>query len=247
MIENKRVLALIPARAGSKRVKGKNIRAFNGEPLIAWTINAALNSKYLDLVALSSDCEQSKEIASRLGVAIPFTRPHALATDTASSVDVALHALTHYANDKEHFDLLILLQVTSPLRTPGDIDAAIELYAAKEAKAVVSVSATNYPPAWTGRLGADLAMDEFIAKCQLSTRSQDLEAHYGINGAIYIIDVAGLTATRSFFPDQGCYAYIMPRARAVDIDDEFDFQLAELIAANYSHSSIRDATAPQHY
>ena len=173
MYNNKEVLAIIPARGGSKRLPGKNIKDLNGKPLIAWTIDAALRSKYIDKSVVSTDDEIIAEISQKYGAEVPFIRPKELATDTASSIDVILHAINFYKTKGEPFEYVILLQPTSPLRTTEDIDHAFEMLN-EETKAIVSVCETEHPPLWSNTLPKDLSMKDFLAKEILNKRSQDL-------------------------------------------------------------------------
>ena len=127
MIGQQRLLAIIPARGGSKRLPGKNIMDLAGKPLIAWTIEAALNSKYIDRVVVSTDDQEISNVSIKYGVEVPFLRPKSLATDDASSIDTIINVLGEIKIIDQHYEYIVLLQPTSPLRTEIDIDKAIEL------------------------------------------------------------------------------------------------------------------------
>ncbi|APG23789.1 acylneuraminate cytidylyltransferase family protein [Syntrophotalea acetylenica] len=228
MFDGRRILALIPARGGSKGLPGKNIRELAGRPLLAWSIEAARQSRYVDVVALSTDSRDIAEVAEAEGVPVPFLRPAHLATDSASSFDALVHALDWYAGNGERFDLVVWLQPTSPLRTAADIDQAIELYFEKQADAIVSVCETDHHPWWSNTLSADGNMAGFLRHEVLNTNRQELPVYYRLNGAIYLGAPELLREQRSFF-GRATYAYVMSRERSVDIDDLIDFRLAECL------------------
>lgn len=228
MYKGRRILALVPARGGSKGLPGKNIRPLGGKPLLAWSIEAARQSPYIDRCVLSTDCETIAAAGRAAGAQVPFMRPAELATDTAASMDVFLHAL---AQNGEEFDLLLVLQPTSPLRTGADIDAALDLYAQRDATAVVSVCPVDHHPWLSNVLPADGCMSTFLRPEVASSRRQDLPAHYRINGALYLSDVRTLRETRTFYGPR-TYALQMPPERSVDIDSLYDFRLAEACLAS---------------
>ena len=225
MYLKKRVLAIIPARKGSKRLKNKNLRDFCGEPLILKTIKAAIESKYIDQVLVSTDSEKIRNLALQNNVEAPFLRPKYLANDTAKTIDVIFHALDYYKSNKNNFDYCILLQPTSPLRTSLDIDNAVKNLT-KNVKAIVSVCKTSHSPIWSNTLPENLSMSNFIDGKFRNIRSQDLPVYYQINGSIYISEIEYLKSNNGFFGNQ-TKAFIMPKNRSVDIDDEGDFFYAE--------------------
>lgn len=225
MFKNKTFLAVIPARGGSKRLPRKNLLDLAGKPLIAWTIEAAKNSKYIDLFTVSTDDQELSYVSKKHGAEV-LTRPSELATDTASSVDVVLHALNA---QNQPYDYLILLQPTSPLRTAQHIDEAIELLFDKNANAVISVCETDHSPLWANTLPENGSMDNFIREEVKGKRSQDLPNYYHLNGAIYIINTAHIKESKSFIPARNSYAYTMSKKDSVDIDTDLDFELACLL------------------
>lgn len=228
MYKAKRILAIIPARGGSKGVPRKNIKKLLGEPLIAWTIREARQSAYLDKIIVSSDDREIIGIAERYGAEAPFVRPLHLATDKAKTIDVVLHALRWFYRHGEDYDLILVLPPTSPLRTAGDIDHAIRLLFLKRAQAVVSVCLAEYHPWWAGTLTPDGRMVNFGRNKVMNKRRQELPVFYRLNGAIYLIHREYLKKVKGFIGKQ-TYAYIMPQERSVDIDTVFDFRLAQAL------------------
>lgn len=229
MLNEGKVLALIPARAGSKRLKNKNILDLGGKPLIQWTIESAQKSEFIDDIYVSTDSKDISSLAVSLGVEMPFMRPDELASDTASSMDVVAHALSEFSALGSEYVAIVLLQPTSPLRTALDIDSAFKLMDLKGAESVVSVTECDHSPLWSNTLPDDLNMDDFIRPEVQNKRSQDLPSYYRLNGAVYVSKVPLYPRFEGFFPDSGKYAYVMPKERSVDIDDGFDLTLARAI------------------
>lgn len=225
MFNNKSFLAIIPARGGSKRLPRKNVLDLAGKPLIAWTIQAAKNSKYIDHFVVSTDDSEISEISKKIGAEV-LTRPAELATDTASSVDVVLHAI---GAQNQSYDYVILLQPTSPLRVAEHIDEAIELLFEKSANAVISVCETNHSPLWANTLPENGGMDNFSREEVKGKRSQDLPIFYQLNGAIYLVSSASLKQSKSFIQAKNSYAYIMSKKDSVDIDSDLDFEFVSLL------------------
>lgn len=232
MIDNKRVLAIIPARGGSKRLPRKNILDLAGKPLIFWTIEAALGSKYIDKVAVSTDDEEIADISKQHGAVIPFMRPNSLASDEAASIDVALHAIDFFEKNNNCYNYIILLQPTSPLRASSHIDEAIELLDSKNADAIVSVCKVEHNPLWSNILPKDGSMKDFLHNDILNKRSQDLDVYYRLNGAIYICNIDKLKEEQVFFLKDNIFAYEMNGKSSIDIDEEIDFKLAKTLLSN---------------
>lgn len=224
MHKYKTFLAIIPARGGSKRLPRKNVRDLAGKPLIAWTIEAGLKSKYLDQVIVSSDDEEILEISRQYG-ADTIKRPDELASDTATTFD----AIKHTIDSLEKYDYVVLLQPTSPLRNSEHIDEAIELLLKKQADAIVSVCEVDHSPLWANTLPEDGNMSHFIRDEVKNKRSQDLEKYYHLNGAIYICKTHKLLDEKSFMLKENIFAYKMDRESSVDIDESLDFSLAEIL------------------
>jgi CMP-N-acetylneuraminic acid synthetase len=225
MYKDKTILAIIPARGGSKRLPNKNILNLCGKPLVAWTIESALNSKYISSIILSSDDDRILEIGKKYNINA-VKRPQELSNDTAKSVDVVLY---HLYQVKNKFDYVILLQPTSPLRTSKHIDESIEYLFEKNADAVVSVCEMEHSPLWANTLPEDLCMKNFLKDDVKDKRSQDLPKYYRLNGSIYIAKVEKLLEQKTFFLKENIYGYLMDKYSSVDIDDEFDFKIAECI------------------
>lgn len=225
MYKNKRILALIPARAGSKRIKGKNIRLLLGKPLIAWTIEQAMKSKYIDEIIVSTEDEKIAGISRRHGAGVPFMRPRKLATDKAKGIDVVFHAIDWFRKNKDLYDIVVLLQPTSPLRRGIDIDNAIRFFFLKGASAIVSVCDVGYRPLWSNILPENGCMKNFIRK---NHGKRETRGYHMINGAIYMAYFDYVKKHKGFYGND-TFAYIMPQERSVDIDTEVDFRIAECL------------------
>ena len=232
MIKGGKLLALITARGASKRLPKKNILKLANKPLIAWTIEASLKSHYIDEVIVSTDDVEIAEISRSYGADVPFIRPPELATENASSIDVLKHAVLTLNNLDRHFDYLILLQPTSPLRKATHINEAIKMYVDKKAMVVISVCEVSHPIEWTGLLPDDLSIGDFFSQESQGKRSQDLPQRYRINGAIYIINIHEFLKHNSIILKEGSYGFIMDREDSVDIDNHIDFKFAEFLIHN---------------
>lgn len=228
MYKGKTILGLIPARGGSKELPRKNIRPLLGKPLIAWTIEQALASQYLDKVIVSTDEGEIAEISKQYGANVPFMRPKELATDEAKGIKVVFHALKWLEKHNEFYDLIMLLQPTSPLRTTEDITNAIELLFIKNAQAIISVCVTEHHPYWANMLPSNGCMKDFLRPEVVNKNRQDLPIFYRLNGAIYLAYCSYLKMQKEFWGSK-TYAYIMSRNTSIDIDDEFDLTFAEFI------------------
>lgn len=224
MINGKKILAVIPARGGSKGVPRKNIRNFFGKPLIAWTLEEAKKSKYIDRVIVSSEDDEIINVAKKFGGDVPYIRPKQLATDFSSGIDPVLHAI----EEIPEYDYIILLQTTSPLRIVEDIDKCIEKMIRNNVPACVSVSKTEKSPTWMFSLENNNLLNPLIKNTNNSARRQDLPEFYNLNGAIYIAEKEWLTAKKTFLTSE-TIAYIMPQNRSYDIDTENDFIICEFL------------------
>ncbi|MGL4515591.1 MAG: cytidylyltransferase domain-containing protein [Shewanella sp.] len=220
-------IAIIPARGGSKRLPNKNILPFAGKPLIIWTIEAALNSQLFDMVLVSTDSPVIAEISCNAGAMVPLLRPSELASDTATTNDVITHMVEWLEATYSSVARVTILQPTSPLRDAYNIQEAMALYDDKKASAVISVCELEHPIQYCNTLGADLTMKDFIT-IDANLRSQDLRPYYRLNGAIYIFDRKHVGKLSSIYGDNS-FAYIMSKLMSVDIDDTFDFTMAEFI------------------
>lgn len=225
MIKNKTVLAIIPARGGSKGVPRKNIRELGGKPLIAWTIEAAKKSNYIDRLILSSEDPEIIAIAKQWGCEVPFVRPQELAQDETPGIDPILHGIETL---QEKYDYVILLQVTSPLRTVEDIDGCLELAIREDAISCVSVTEPDKSPYWMYKMSkGNYRLDPLIPQDRDFSCRQELPEVYALNGAIYVNRCEDLLKTKKMIQSE-TIGYIMPKERSIDIDTE-----ADLIFLNY--------------
>jgi len=222
------VIAIIPARGGSKGLPGKNIRPLCGKPLIAHAIDCAKNSKHIDRVIVSTDDAAIADVARKYGAEIPFMRPEYLATDTAQAVDNYIYTINRLAQESnQSIDAFAVLLPTTPLRTSEDVDGAIEMFMAKQADSVISYTPEAHPVRWHKYLDKNKAFVD-IFDATLANR-QDLQTSYYPNGAVYVFRAA-LIKDRKYYSDKS-YAYVMPRNRSIDIDTLEDFQYAEFLMA----------------
>jgi len=229
MYKNRSILGIIPARSGSKGLPGKNIMSLCGKPLISWTIREALLSKYLDKVIVSTDDNKIALISRKYGADVPFLRPKKLATSSSKIIDVLIHAINYLENKDQNYQLIMLLQPTSPLRKAQDIDGAIELLFKKKAKSIVSVCPSEHHPWWSDTLTKDERLTNFLKQIDLHKNRQHLPKFYRINGAIYLVYIEFLKKNKSFFSKE-TFAYLMPIERSVDIDNQLDFEFAKVLA-----------------
>lgn len=230
MINGLKVLGLITARGGSKRIKNKNLLEVNDRPLIYWSIRAGLESKYVDKVLVSSDCSDILEVSKASGSST-IKRPLEFATDEAPSYLAIEHAL----NQTTGYDVLVLLQPTSPLRTSKHIDEALEHFVNTSADSVISVTETECPTAWCNTIPDSNDLSGFIRESNKGKRSQDFETEYRVNGAIYISKVKRYLEEKDFFMDSDTYAFKMNRLDSVDIDTIDDLNYAEFLLQNSLH------------
>ena len=224
MIEKNKIVALIPARGGSKGIKNKNIIDLCGKPLISYTIQAALESKYIDKVIVSTDSQEIADVAIKYGAEVPFLRPGELASDTSKTIDAVMHAVGELEKRKEEYDILILLQATQPLRTADDIDSAIELFIKNKGQSLVSVSPVEDNPILIRTID-NLGRMNSILPMKSTCRRQDMPLYYGVNGCIYINLISELDLNTSFNDNK--IPYIMPKERSVDIDEIKDLLIAQ--------------------
>jgi CMP-N,N'-diacetyllegionaminic acid synthase len=223
-----RILCLIPARGGSKRVRGKNIRPLAGKPLIVWTIDAARDHPDICCTLVSTDDSALAQVANDAGACVPWLRPAELAGESASSIDVALHALDWYEREKDEIDGLLLLQPTSPFRTRDTVRKGIDLYKSGGQKPVIAVSRAEAHPMWTFRMEGDL-LTPFMGEDGLRLRSQDLPDAYVVNGGLYLASPSQLRSLKSFMAPQTMPLLIESPQEALDIDTEWDWWIAESV------------------
>ncbi len=217
------LLALIPARGGSKGIPGKNIRLLAGKPLIAHSIQAALQVPNLDKVVVSTDDPAVADIAKQWGADVPFLRPPELAADDTPGIAPVLHALEHFPDA----DQLLLLQPTSPLRSSADIEGILAFQRRRQCPSAVSVCASGKHPQWSYRLKETGEIAPFLT-LSLNHCRQELEPAYALNGALYLCDRDWLQNYKSFV-GPGTLGYPMPPERSVDIDTPLDWLWAETL------------------
>lgn len=233
MYEGKKILTLIPARGQSKGLPRKNIRHLGEKPLIAWTIEAAKKSIYIDRLIVSTDDKEIADCSVQYQADVPFMRPKELAEDDSKMKDVISHAIKWVEdNDSNIYDILILLQPTSPLRTSEDIDEGLRLLFSKGCKAVVSVCQSEHSVYWMNTIPSNGCMKDFLRPEIKNKNRQEFPIFYRLNGAIFLGDIEYVKKQGSFIGND-TFAYIMPKERSIDIDDEFDFKLAEYLLKNY--------------
>jgi len=227
---DKSILAIIPARGGSKGVPRKNIRMLAGRALLAWTVTEAKKSRYIDRLILSSEDREIISVALALGCEVPFVRPAELAQDDTPGIEPVLHALQALP---ERYDYVVLLQPTSPLRLVEDIDGCIAMCIEKDASACVSVTEPANNPYWMYRLSPEGVLRPLFAQDEIPARRQDLPPVYALNGAVYVARCDWLLKKRTFLSDETT-AFIMPPGRSLDVDTEMDLQLCECLLKNLS-------------
>lgn len=227
MYKGHKILCVIPARRGSKGLPGKNIKNLLGKPLIAYTIEQAKRSKYIDRIIVSTDGRRIADISRRYGAEVPFIRPKHLAGDGAGAVDVLLHAMK-WMEEKERFcfDVVMLLHATGPLRSTSDIDGCIELFFRKRVDSVISVTEAHRNP-YFNMVELKGGMAGLVKKSNFVARQQAPKV-YDINASIYIWKERALKKEKKVIL-KNCGVYIMPKERSVDIDDRLDFDVVKML------------------
>lgn len=227
MINGLKILAIIPARGGSKGIKNKNISTLGNKPLISYTIEAALTSHYIDEILVSTDSQEIAKVCEDYGDFIPFLRPAALAGDNSQIIDAVLYTLAQLRQQGREYDALVLLQPTQPFRTGADIDAALEVYAAQGQKSLASVCMMNESPILMRRI-VNGHLERLLPQAS-TVRRQDMPNYYKVNGCIYINNISELEENTSFNDNE--IPFIMERAVSLDIDTAEDLNNAEKFLA----------------
>ena len=217
------LLAIIPARGGSKGIPRKNIKKLCGKPLIAWSIEAAQKSKYIDQIIISTEDQEIADVARSYGAEVPFMRPHTLAQDDTPGIAPVLHALEKFPRIEQ----ILLLQPTSPLRTADDIDGIVNKCKERQTPAAVSVYESSKHPNWMFFCGEDEILSPFTDD-PISTRRQDLPKVFALNGALYLAKAQWLMQTESFISPE-TLGYVMPPERSADIDILLDWEWVEFL------------------
>ncbi len=226
MYKNKKILAVIPARGGSKGIPRKNLRIVGGKPLIAWTIEAAKEANYIDRLVLSSEDAEIIEVARCWGLEAPFVRPKELAGDDIPAYLAVLDAVERLPG----YDYVVMLQPAVPLRAPEDIDGCIGFCIDSKADSCVTLTETDKPPYWMYRLGDNNRLHPILKQSlNTSIQRQDLPPTYVLNGAVCIAKTEWFIEQRKF-KSQSTIGYLMPRERSADIDTELDMAICEFLA-----------------
>lgn len=226
MYKNKKILAVIPARGGSKGIPEKNIVEVNGRPLIDYTISEALKSKYLDNVIVSTDSEKIAEIAKKCGAEVPFLRPKNLAEDQSKTIDVLINLINQLTATDIFYDYIVLLQPTQPLRKSFHIDEAIKLAIDNEYKSLLSVNLVQEHPILVRTIDNQGRLKNLL-NINSTVRRQDFPTYYKVNGAIYINKIDDDFNENTSLNDNQ-YSYIMDKEYDLDIDDPLDLEVLKI-------------------
>lgn len=224
------MLAIIPARGGSKGIPGKNIKLLCGKPLIIYTIEAAVAAKTIDRIILSTDDPEIAKTVSKYDVEIPFMRPKELAQDNSLAIDNYIYTIERLNREFNcNYEEFVVLLPTVPLRTSEDIDKAVELFSQTNAESVISCTTLHHPLEWIFSINDDgiIQRNNEIDIKKMMNRQESKHA-YIPNGAVYVFKYSLLKEKNSYYSDQ-TYAYVMPPKRSVDIDTEIDFKFAEYL------------------
>lgn len=239
MSKEKKILAIIPARGGSKGVPKKNIIEVNGKPLIAYTIMEGEKAKQkgiIDELIVSTDDEEIAEISRQCGAKVPFIRPRSIATDKSKSVDLMIHAYNYYKDRGEHYDAILLLQPTSPLRSYDDIRESIRVYESTRAKSLISC----YKEETIIEFGIYHKEDNYALalnnRHNCGDRRQDIPDLYVRNGAIFIVDSKYMIENHKVISDKPAM-YVMPKKRSINIDTMDDICLVREYFKNFRNSA----------
>jgi len=230
IIKELKIIAIIPARGGSKGLPKKNIRLLAGKPLVARTIESALKSKYINRVIVSTEDKEIAEISQKYKAEV-IQRPKKLAADNSDTEDAVFQVLGVLKKDNYIPDVVILLQPTSPLREAKDIDDSLEIFLKNNHQSVVSVSNVEKPPYWCFKVTKEKFLKPAFGWKYFKLRRQDLPKLYAPNGAIYVSSLKNLFKYKSFY-SKNILPYIMPSGRSIDIDKEDDLKMAEYYFKN---------------
>ena len=229
MYKDKKILALILARSGSKGLPNKNIKILNDKPLITWTIEAALNSKYIDECIVSTDGKNIADISEKSGAYVPFIRPKRFAMDNSSSFQAIDHTIGWCNENDRRYDILILLEPTSPLRTSCDVDEVIKVMVNNNLKTIVTIcTVDSVHPNFLFRLKNKNTLVPYTGLYPNNLRRQDIESLYFIEGSIYCSKIDILQQHNGFLHDD-TKGYLVPKWKSFEIDDEDDFLIVEAL------------------
>jgi CMP-N,N'-diacetyllegionaminic acid synthase len=228
MYNDHKILCIIPARSGSKGIPGKNTKPLCGKPLIAYSIEQALKTKFIDRTIVSTDDEMVAKISRDFGAETPFIRPADLATDVASTLDVLLHAIAWCKNNENlSYDIILLLHANTPLRNIEDIRKCVEILVDQNADNVFSVSPASNNPYFNMVEVDEVDRVTLVKEGNFSNR-QSAPPVYDMNSSIYTWWADILVEKKSLYLKK-TRIHIMPRERSIDIDEPIDFRFAELL------------------
>ena len=223
------MLAIIPARGGSKGVPRKNIRMLGGKPLICWTIDAALKACSIDRVILSTDDEEIAEICRPTGIEIPFMRPNELAQDDSLAIDNYLYTMGRLIDEFSYQeDEFAVLLPTVPFRNEQDIDNAVAVFYENDSDSVISCRELSHPASWNFEISDSRVINQNHSATEKLMNRQDSQTLYAPNGGVYVFKYTKLKKRYSYYTDK-THPYIMPEERSIDIDTEMDFNFAEFL------------------
>ena len=220
-----KILAIVPARGGSKRLPGKNIKLLGNKPLITWTIEAAMGISEICEILVSTDNSEIASVAEIAGAKVPWLRPEHLSSDEATSVEVAIHALNWYENEFSEVDGVLLLQPTSPYRTKLTIQKGIHLFREFNQRPIIGVSPSQTHPQWALRQQGEFLVP-FMENHKLGTRSQELLPSFSPNGLLYLVSPEYLRMEHSFGEVMAVPCHTSSIKEAIDIDTDWDFKFA---------------------
>jgi len=220
------LLAIIPARGGSKGLPGKNVKLFRGKPLIAYTIEEAQKSKYIDKIIVTTDSKEIAEVALKYGANVPFLRPKELAGDRSPVIDTYFYTIDRLIEEGLKIEDFIVLQPTSPLRKSTHIDQAIKIFEEKNADSVISVSENEHPIEWTKIINEEDKLISFFRNNNLNR--QEYKKTYRPNGMIFIFNYSALKKYKNYYMIN-TYPMIIENKYDVDIDTILDFEYAEFL------------------
>jgi CMP-N-acetylneuraminic acid synthetase len=232
-------LVVIPARGGSKRIPRKNLQTVAGKPLVAHAIEQAEAAEHVDEVVVSTEDTEIREVARAHGGSVPFERPEHLATDEAPSRDVVLHTLDWFASRGTEFDVVAMVQTTTPLRTAADVDGALRRLANSDADSVVSISEFRTPPFWAVTRGDDYRLESYLDDDYLwpgdegIPRSQDLPTLFHPNGAVFAATTDAFRREGEFYT-RDTVGFEMPPERGIDVDEPSDLEMVRALASRQS-------------
>ena len=232
MIGDKSVLTIITARGGSKGLPKKNIKVLHNKPLINWTIEAALNSQYIDKLIVSTDCPEIGRVSVDAGAEVPFLRPSELAMDTSKQEDAILHAMAWVKENEKQYDYVMVLVPTTPLRPTREIDDVVnELLSNPDARAIFTVRECEHSPIQSNTLPKNNSMAGFVPEQYKLKNRQELPTYYQLSGSVCVSDWEWFESHKTFLTDK-TFAYKTSAKNGLDIDSLADFLLAEVYLNN---------------